>query len=256
MKKLVFFLSVLFVSSETFSQYEFTFSLGTSISNSQEHSNFIETLNMDSLPEGYAYNIRNSDPRIGADISLGYAYYFKYNIRAFAAFSYQEKGYRHNTQWSSPSPSSTYHYIVTTDNQYDFNYLGSELGITYVTDLGITISLGVISYSLLSANHYYNQAVYYPNSPSLSTSTNDPDYDYPDGYPDVSDDLYPKSFATSIAIGYEFGDFSLDLSYTNIGRYGKYYDDPVESIFNTYTFDAFDLSSVSISVGYHRLFIK
>lgn len=234
MKKCIF-LSTLFLlaSALSFSQSEIKFSLGTSISNSSEFSDFISTLSIETYPTYGTYTMteRSSAPRIGADISLSYSYYFKHNIKSFCSLSYQQIGYRGQVayvfdadfEWEMAS------YSYSVSEKFDYDYLRTALGATYITDFGMTISLGIVRYSELSANRSWEYFRIYPYLPGQS-ETGDFDNDISYNY---------STYGPMLGLGYELGNFSIDLNYSIIDRIGS-----------------FDSRSVSISAGYSMLLIK
>jgi len=240
MKKCIF-LSTLFLlaSALSFSQSEIKFSLGTSISNSSEFSDLISTLSIGNY-ETYTLTEQSSAPRIGADISLSYSYYFKHNIKSFCSLSYQQIGYSGQVAYDFESDfeweQASYSYSVS--EKFDYDYLRTALGATYITDFGMTISLGIVGYSELSSNYSREYSFFYPNQPSLSNEGVYQDTNITDGY---------TLYGPMLGLGYELGNFSIDLNYSSID---DVYND------SDFTFNTGQFSSVSISAGYSMLLIK
>ena len=255
MKKILFTLILLVLSNiNLYSQHEIKFAIGSSFSNSPTYTDFNSLVNQEN--PSVSYNSKYSSPRIGLETSIGYAYYINHDIKVFASFSSQQKGYRNQQNFDYTSDWSTsYDYNYSGDSQFNYNYFGSTFGITYVTDFGLTASVGLSFLSLMSAENTYSFTYYYPNNPSLSMSSDD--YEYPDGYPNIFDDCYYSVTAPMLGIGYELGNLSIDINYTSISEYG-YYDeyDPEYSVFNSYTFEPTLLNSVSIMFGYSHLIIR
>jgi hypothetical protein len=243
MKKCIF-LSTLFLlaSALSFSQSEIKFSLGTSNSNSSEFSDLISEISFEDT-DVYTYTVteQSSAPRIGADISLSYSYYFKHNIKTFCSLSYQQIGYSSQIDYDLAYNDiiySDYDYDFSSSSTFDYDYLRTALGATYITDFGMTISLGIVGYSELSSIHTWEYSAFYPNLPSSSNSVVEQDTNITDGY---------TLYGPMLGLGYELGNFSIDLNYSSID---DVYND------SDFTFNTGQFSSVSISAGYSMLLIK
>jgi hypothetical protein len=241
MKKCIF-LSTLFLlaSALSFSQSEIKFSLGTSISNSSEFSDVISEISFEDT-DVYTYTVteQSSAPRIGADISLSYSYYFKHNIKTFCSLSYQQIGYSSQIDYDFAYNDFAYNdFSSSYSNTFDYDYLRTALGATYITDFGMTISLGIVGYSELSSIYTWEYSTFYPNQPSSSNSGVEQDTNITDGY---------TLYGPMLGLGYELGNFSIDLNYSSID---DVYND------SDFTFNTGQFSSVSISAGYSMLLIK
>ena len=158
--------------------------------------------------------------------------------------------------------NSNYDQQLSLDSKINLNYGGVSAGITYVTNSGFNIS-GGFGYLRLTNGTFKSEGLsYYPNMPSNSeqydeiidvtsmngdslsstsqTITNIVLGSYDASFNDTSGNMY-----TFIGVGYEWGDFNIDMTYSMMSLYAYTEEDWDES-----------LNGVSISIGYSKLIIK
>jgi len=229
MKKYLAIIILASVFCNVYSQHELSFSLGTVVSGYDLES----YVNQDLEYNPYYSELESSvSPKVGLNINLGYAYYFKYNLRAFLVSSIQQQGYSDSDSHNYDNPgSSLYDYEWNSSGKVNMNCLRSALGVSYLTDFNMTFSAGFSKTFLMSMKASGEYSTYYPNNPSLSL----------DGLWATTDSLQISSSPLFLGVGYEIGNISFDVNINSIQL-----DPPF----------GFDLNSVSFLVGYRKLLIK
>lgn len=219
MKKSLFTLLVaLLAASQVFSQHEVKVNLGRSYSNSYNFSEFIDSFNTSDY---------TSSPNKSMQFGVGYAYYLKHNLKLFTDFTFQQKGFE--------SHLINYSGSIVSDqtNVYQFDYLNSTLGVTYVFGMGAYASVGFTSASLRNATLSQDDRFHFETDP-LSSYIDNQVYD-------ISQELYSQVAGTTIAIGYQYDDLSFEISRMSLGQYGGNWD---------------GLDSYSFIIGYSKLIIR
>ena len=128
----------------------------------------------------------------------------KHNIKTFCSLSYQQIGYSSQIDYDLAYNDFIYSdndFSSSSSNTFDYDYLRTALGATYITDFGMTISLGIVGYSELSSIHTWEYSAFYPNLPSSSNSVVEQDTYITDGY---------TLYGPMLGLGYELGNFSID----------------------------------------------
>ncbi len=241
-------------------------SLGTFISGDGVASGYIQGNN----PNYDNYSGEYSS-RVGLDLNLGYGYYINPSLKITSNVSFKQAGFRSNQEMYNQQGlqyNDTGGVVfgperqVTLDNKINLNYIGASIGITYITNSGFTITGGYSFYTLGSGTLKQEGSIVYPDNPSDNQLIDD-DLDLIAYYSyqnfswngettiDSNASWYQRQalgtnvedYSNSTAgifwgFGYDWGDFSIDYTY---------------SILENYNSDFRDLSGSSISLGYSKL---
>tara|TARA_Y100000589_G_scaffold313802_1_gene335578 strand:+ start:21395 stop:22210 length:816 start_codon:yes stop_codon:yes gene_type:complete len=249
-----------------YAQHEYKMSLGTFISGDGVASGYIQGNN----PNYDNYSGEYSS-RVGLDLNLGYGYYINPSLKITSNVSFKQAGFRSNQEMYNQQGlqyNDTGGVVfgperqVTLDNKINLNYIGASIGITYITNSGFTITGGYSFYTLGSGTLKQEGSIVYPDNPSDNQLIDD-DLDLIAYYSyqnfswngettiDSNASWYQRQalgtnvedYSNSTAgifwgFGYDWGDFSIDYTY---------------SILENYNSDFRDLSGSSISLGYSKL---
>ena len=227
------------------------------------YDNHIAELNNDG--GGMQYNGTTSH-RIGLDLGISYSYYINHNIKTSFSYLYKQMGYRSKIDgayidnWNN----GMYNQQLSLDSKINLNYGGVSAGITYVTNSGFNISGGIGYLRLTGGAVKSNGFNYYPNNTnnpyaftgdvtidvgSMNTDSLNADQTLVSGLVlnNMSFNESSANMYTFIGVGYEWGDFNIDMTYSMMPLYA-------------YTEEYWDwhesLNGISISVGYSKLIIK
>ena len=248
MKKYLSIIILALICCDANSQHEYNLSLGGVVSGDQGYSSYINNMSSYFGDESSVFN-NSYSPRVGVDISLGYAYYIKHNLKVSASLALTQTGYRSSINSYNPD-SGNGPVEKTYDNKIDINYLRTSIGATYITKHGFTFTAGLSINNLQSSTLKQEGTVSYPNSPSDSyfiknevSLTSEAPIGEPEevnraiGYNEYYD-FYNQS-NPYFGFGYEWGNLSVNYTYTSIAA------SPINGYKGAVNY---------ISVGYSRLF--
>jgi len=246
-------------------------SLGTFISGDGLASSYIQGNN----PNYDNYSGEYSS-RVGLDLNFGYGYYLNPSLKITSNVSFKQAGFRskmemYNQQGLQYNDTGGVVFgperQVTLDNKINLNYIGATIGITYITNSGFTFTGGYSYYALSSGTLKQEGSIVYPDNPSDNQLIDDDldlnsyyayeNYDYwtQETTLDSNASWYQRqALGQNVenyrnntggvfwGFGYDWGDFTIDYTYTMLGKYN----------FRASGVD-YSLSGSSISLGYSKL---
>ena len=248
-------------------QYEYKISIGMCNSMDNGYNTYVNNINgiNDSFDSDYGMAFDgSSSSRNGLDLGISYSYYLNQNIKTSLSLLYRQMGYRStiNGSYYDSWNGGEYTQQLSLDSKINLNYGGVSAGITYVTNSGFNVSGGVGYLRLTGGTFKSEGLLYFPNTPNNSQeydeiidvasmngdslNTNQSNItNIVLGSDDASFYDSSANMFTYIGIGYEWGDFNIDMTYSMMSLYAYTEEDWDES-----------LNGLSISIGYSKLIIK